>query len=111
MHKYELSFSSLTFLPSSQASTNTAAIASSVVITIIVLAIAITVVVILLLLYIRRTSKVSGMQRNAFENAVYGNNGAELNAYDVAKTVYEPVKDNEKTEGKNSVSHTVFICL
>ncbi|KAL5491596.1 hypothetical protein EMCRGX_G016911 [Ephydatia muelleri] len=83
-----------------------AAIASSVVITIIVLAIVITVVVILLLLYIRRTSKVTissnGMQSNAFENAVYGDNGAELNAYDVAKAVYKPVKDNEKTEGKNS---------
>ena len=45
------------------------------------------------------------------ENAVYGDNGAELNAYDVAKAVYEPVKDNEKTEEKNYVSHTVFICL
>eukprot|EP00731_Ephydatia_muelleri_P014776 Em0008g496a len=89
---------------SKEASTNTAAIASSVVITIIVLAIVITVVVILLLLYIRRTSKVtisSGMQRNVFENAVYGDNEAELNAYDVAKAVYEPVKDNEETEEKN----------
>ena len=37
------------------------------------------------------------------ENAVYVDNGAELNAYDVAKAVYEPVKDNEKTEEKNSV--------
>eukprot|EP00731_Ephydatia_muelleri_P014740 Em0008g460a len=37
------------------------------------------------------------------ENAVYDDNGAELNAYDVAKAVYEPVKDNEKTEGKNSM--------
>ena len=45
------------------------------------------------------------------ENAVYGDNGAELNAYDVAKAVYEPVKDNEKTEGKNSVSHIVSIGL
>ena len=42
---------------------------------------------------------------------MYGDNGAELSAYDVAKAVYEPVKDNEKTEGKNSVRHTVFICL
>eukprot|EP00731_Ephydatia_muelleri_P014743 Em0008g463a len=41
------------------------------------------------------------MQTNAFENAVYGDNGAELNVYDVAKEVYEPVKDNEKTEEKN----------
>ena len=39
------------------------------------------------------------------ENAVYDDNGAELNAYDVAKAVYEPVKDNEKTEGQNSVCH------
>ena len=44
------------------------------------------------------------------ENAVYGDNEAELNAYDVAKAVYEPVKDNEKIEGQNSVCH-VFICL
>ena len=45
------------------------------------------------------------------ENAVYGDNEAELNAYDVAKAVYEPVKDNEETEEKNYVRHTVFICL
>ena len=45
------------------------------------------------------------------ENAVYGDNEAELNAYDVAKAVYEPVKDNEKIEEKNYVCHTVFICL
>ena len=35
---------------------------------------------------------------------MYGDNGAELNVYDVAKAVYEPVKDNEKT-GQNSVCH------
>eukprot|EP00731_Ephydatia_muelleri_P014771 Em0008g491a len=42
------------------------------------------------------------MQRNAFENSVYFDNGAELNAYDVAKVVHETVKDNKKTEEKNS---------
>ena len=42
---------------------------------------------------------------------MYNDNEAELNVYDVAKEVYEPVKDNEKTEEKNYVCHIVFICL
>ena len=45
------------------------------------------------------------------DNVVYGDNGAELNTYDVAKAVYEPVKDNEETEERNLVCCTVFICL
>ena len=45
------------------------------------------------------------------ENAVYSDHGAEVNTYDVAKAVYEPVKDNEETEERNLVCCTVFICL
>ena len=42
------------------------------------------------------------------DNAVYGGDGAELNTYNA---VYEPVKDNEKTEKSSLVCCTVFICL
>ena len=42
---------------------------------------------------------------------MHSDHGAELNTYDVAKAVYEPVKDNEKTEEKNLVCCTVFIFI
>ena len=46
------------------------------------------------------------------DNVAYGDNAVQINTYDEAKAVYEPVKDNETSEEKGQVCCICFsMCL
>ena len=55
---------------------------------------------------------MASFHRYIADNVAYDDNAVQINTYDEAKAVYEPVKDNETSEEKGQVCCICFsMCL